>query len=459
MKKIVIYLAAFIVPPILITTLRGVSSVSDVMIHKAPKPLTMPVVTSTTGLKTASDSTQLRAIIVLGSSGTELTDFMAPYEILAESGGFEVSTAAASRDLLQTTGAVNVLADSTFSDAPVPDLLVIPAVLDPTEPALLAWIKLNAPKARLVLSLCEGARVAQNAGLTENKKMTSHFIALEDLRANASTPKSGQIRGQNNGQASSTTTWIEGMRYVEDHNLISSAGITASLDATLYAVEKLKGAETAQLTAQRLGYAWKQEMHPSEPISTAPLYTLHATDFLGLFLGAGLDLNHHPIGIVLYPGVSELALAANLDTLPRTLSSRVFTISPERKIVKTQHGLQLIASQSFADPDLPDFWIVPSGKGSAIPKEIRDSGIPIRDFSSQEAGRAFDQALEIVSTTQGSSIARTVAKLMEYPIAPSNGELDSRTWILIRNAILLGLAGVFVAWLLLKRNEIRVKVE
>ena len=50
----------------------------------------------------------------------------------------------------------------------------------------------------------------------------------------------------------------EKIRWVEDGNRLTSAGISAGIDMSLHLVERLHGRELADKTARQMDYAWQR---------------------------------------------------------------------------------------------------------------------------------------------------------------------------------------------------------
>jgi transcriptional regulator GlxA family with amidase domain len=73
-------------------------------------------------------------------------------------------------------------------------------------------------------------------------RATTHHAALEEL---AQTAPGCEI--------------VTGVRYVDNGKIITSAGITAGIDTSLYIVQRLLGATTALETARHLEYRWEPE--------------------------------------------------------------------------------------------------------------------------------------------------------------------------------------------------------
>src|SRR5690349_13894543 len=78
---------------------------------------------------------RLTVAVVLGASGSVITDALGPYEVFARCPGFFVYTVS-TRSTAMLSGALAVVPDYSLSDvdagtAPEPDVIVIPAVVSP----------------------------------------------------------------------------------------------------------------------------------------------------------------------------------------------------------------------------------------------------------------------------------------------------------------------------------------
>ena len=102
---------------------------------------------------------------------------------------------------------------------------------------VLEWVKKQATQVELVLSVCTGALILGQAGLLEGLKATTHFKALDSLRA-----------------ISPNIEVIENVRYVDNRNVILSAGVSAGIDMSYYVVSKLLGKEVADEAARYAQY-------------------------------------------------------------------------------------------------------------------------------------------------------------------------------------------------------------
>jgi transcriptional regulator GlxA family with amidase domain len=96
-----------------------------------------------------------------------------------------------------------------------------------------------------VTSVCTGALVLHGAGLIADRRVTTHWAAIEELR----------------GLAPDLTV-LDNVRYVRDGDVVTSAGVSAGIDMSLHVVAKLLGVESARETARYMEYegVWERGM-------------------------------------------------------------------------------------------------------------------------------------------------------------------------------------------------------
>ena len=444
-----LYIAAFLIPPVLTAIILTISTVSEVMIHRNPEPLNEgpprpgEVISNALPASPVINPNKPTVVILMSNAGTELTDFMAPYEIFSTAGAFNVVTAAPFREVSSTTGALAVLPHFDLKTVPHADVIVIPAVMDPDNQTLTTWIKENAPKAKLVLSICEGARLAGNSGILGTHQVLTHFAAREELK-----------------KQFPSATFATGLRYIESEprpgevgNLISTAGVTASIDGSLFALGKIVGTKTSLETARKLNIPVRPQNDQDR--------SLGPRTYLNLVLRAAFDWNKPDVGIFLFQGVSEIGLAAALETYSRSFDAHAKSFSTTRGFLKTENGLDVIAEHGLGESGVPDLMIIPPSGPSGTPstdpniKKLADwavsQKVQYRDWSKELPGSAFDLNLLTLSQLKDPVISSIVGTMIEYPGAPNPLSLDSLgTWLWIR-ILLLGLLGLTVGRLLMKR--------
>lgn len=180
----------------------------------------------------------------------EVLDFSGPYEVFTTAARlyrrhhpeseplFQVSTVARTTDPVTARAGLKIVPDFTMSSAPRFDVLVVPGgVIDAEcrDPAVIAWVRDRSRQAVITASVCTGAFILAEAGLLNGKSATTHWEDVADLRS--SFPD---------------TTVLEGVRWVDEGSIISSAGIAAGIDMSLHLVSRLAGEPLAAATARQM---------------------------------------------------------------------------------------------------------------------------------------------------------------------------------------------------------------
>ncbi len=196
----------------------------------------------------------LMNIAILVYEDVGLLDLAGPGEVFDGSkyfltNDFNIYTVAESRDeSVMSQDFLNIYPNYTFDASPVPDALIIPgaypANLPLDEPGIIEWIKTAMPQARVTLAVCTGIGLLARAGLLDDKTVTTHHLYLDNLEKTVA-------------EAGTETRIVRGFRFVEDGQLISTAGVSAGIDGALQAVTKLKkDASAAHKTADYMEYDW-----------------------------------------------------------------------------------------------------------------------------------------------------------------------------------------------------------
>ena len=202
----------------------------------------------------------MRHVAILLFDEIEVLDFAGPFEVFGVTGRqskqtrfseppFHVFTVAERGPVYARNGLV-ITPTYTLNDHPKPDLILIPGggsyLPDGTpagsrremnNPAILNWIKRHAGGAELVLSVCTGSLILANTGLLDGLSATTHFLALPGM-----AEQHPQI------------TLCPNERWVDNGKIITSAGISAGIDMSLYVVNRLLGTDVALETARYMQY-------------------------------------------------------------------------------------------------------------------------------------------------------------------------------------------------------------
>ena len=202
----------------------------------------------------------MKSVAIVLFDQVEVLDFAGPFEVFSVTGlrgtgePFNVFTVA-ERTPITARNQLVVVPTHTFDTCPPCDIFLIPggggyhpdgvpfgSRKEMTNPVLLNWIRQRAQRAELVLSVCTGALILAHAGLLDNLKATTHYLAMGALRdVSPSIRVAPEKRWTDNGQ------------------VITSAGVSAGIDMALHVVGRLQGEKIAAETAKYMQYdGWPQ---------------------------------------------------------------------------------------------------------------------------------------------------------------------------------------------------------
>jgi transcriptional regulator GlxA family with amidase domain len=273
------------------------------------------------------------AIVAL-SEGTETTDFLIPHAMLKRSGLVDVQPVAARRGRVNLYPALEleVMQDLTDFDRAHPtgaDYVIVPAMLEDNDPAITAWLKRQAQRGARIIGICAGALVVGQAGLLDGRRFTTHWYYVDDVLKRH--PRAEYVPHQ---------------RYVIDHDVATTTGVTASAPTMLALVEAIGGRAKAQALAAELGIDSWTPTHDSSPFG---LTASRRWDY-ALTKIAFWRREHWSVDV--QDGMDDIALAFAVDAWTRTGRVRVAASAPGP--VKLRSGLTLLAMPSAKDtPRMP----------------------------------------------------------------------------------------------------------
>jgi transcriptional regulator GlxA family with amidase domain len=186
-------------------------------------------------------------VAILVFDDVEVLDFAGPFEVFAVTdelrghAPFHTFTVALKPGAVRARNGLKLVPDFTLENCPAPHVLVIPGGAGTRPllhmPALHEWLRRKAAAAGIVLSVCTGSLVLGAAGLLDGLRATTHHECLDLLRTVA--PR---------------TEVLPAARFVDNGRIISAAGISAGIDASLHVVARLLGADAAVATARYMEY-------------------------------------------------------------------------------------------------------------------------------------------------------------------------------------------------------------
>jgi len=325
------------------------------------------------------------AVVAL-NGGTEVTDFMVPYSILNQAGA-DVTAVAPTMEPVAfwPASAARPGADFARFDAAYPegaDIVIVPAMIEAGDAAVVAWLRAQAATGALMVSICEGASTLAETGLLDGKRATGHFYEHES-----------RVKRY------PAVEWQRNIRYVEDEGVISSSGVSASLPVSLMLAERLAGGDRAREIAAAYGVAEYGPAHDSDAFGIGVPEVTTALKNMAF----GWPRANYLIEV--RDGVDEIDMAFPLDFAARTYrgSSATFAAKAE---VRTRHGLVVIADATGEAPRSARLVRLPGA-----PEGGADAAVTLANPATLR-----EDFLAFIGDDLGAGTAHFVATQLEYPV-------------------------------------------
>ncbi|QQQ80243.1 DJ-1/PfpI family protein [Saccharothrix sp. 6-C] len=381
--------------------------------------------------RVAHDPAKPTAVVVVGDRGAVVSDTLAPYEVLATTGAFNVYAVAPSARPAPLTGGLDLVPDLTFAGladllgGAAPDVVVVPAMPDvgeSTSKPVTDWLAGQAAGGALLLGVCNGSGVLASAGLLDGRDATAHRLRLDSFEDDY--PAVG---------------WVRGTRYVDDGDVITTAGILSGVDGTLRVVERLVGPEAAAQAAEVTG--WRH--YRRGEAASMPRAGVRPADAVVAFNSAfGWDRDR--VGVLLTDGVGEIELASAFDAYGQSLAVRTVAVAPGVEPVRSRHGLTFAPRADPVAAGGLDRLVVP-GAGAARRRAADRYAEADPVYLHREGGFPFDGVLRDLARTTDVATATWTARVLEYPT--DHLSLSGSAWPWTRTLRPFGLAflGVLAA--------------
>jgi len=180
----------------------------------------------------------------------EVLDFSGPFEV------FSVAKRLSAADwnifLISESGALvtargNYLIQPHYSIAnhPTIDVLVVVGGVHTEEvkkASVIEWISQVAKSAQTVASVCTGCFLLAEAHLLDGLTVTTHWEDIPDLRTQY--PK---------------LNVVENRSWIHEGKFVTSGGISAGIDMSLYLTSQLASLSLAEKTARQMEYRWHSD--------------------------------------------------------------------------------------------------------------------------------------------------------------------------------------------------------
>lgn len=188
-----------------------------------------------------------RRIGIVLFDGVEELDAVGPWEVLAywtrnhPEDGWEVLLLSADGAPVTAAKTMVIGAHASFADAGDLDVLVHPGGAGTRrlmrDPDHLDWVRAQRRQVPLLTSVCTGSLVYAAAGLLTGRPATTYWSAFDEL-----TAADPSIRPRPED------------RYVDDGDVITSAGVSAGIDMALHLVVRLAGPDRARQVRRGIQY-------------------------------------------------------------------------------------------------------------------------------------------------------------------------------------------------------------
>lgn len=199
------------------------------------EPITEPL----KGLKNLDEPMN---VAILLYHHAQVLDYAGPYDVFTSAGeNFNVYTVAEAIEPVITMPNLSVNPQYDLKNAPVPDIIIVPGgmwnvISEQTQD----WIIQSSKPADHVFSICTGAFILAEAGMLNSLEATTHSAGVDILEKNY--PLIDHVQ--------------RNVRFVDNGKIITSAGVSAGIDASLHLISKVLGDEWAKAVARNLEYQY-----------------------------------------------------------------------------------------------------------------------------------------------------------------------------------------------------------
>ena len=184
---------------------------------------------------------------ILLFSDVEELDAVGPWEVLSywsrnfPDDGYAVSCLSRAGGLVQCAKGLVVQAHYSYADAPPLEVLLYPGGQGTRshlrDDVQLDWVRRQRADVPLLTSVCTGSLVYAAAGLLSHRPATTHWASLDKL---AELDPTIDVRPDE--------------RFVDDGDIVTSAGISAGIDMALHLVARLAGVQRARQVRRGIQY-------------------------------------------------------------------------------------------------------------------------------------------------------------------------------------------------------------
>lgn len=374
-KRYKVWIGAAIVVVVVAIGLVVLSRPPESSVAAAPAIGEDEVASTLAALKPPKRARPVVAMIGINDA-TEVTDYVMPVGILRRADVADVLMVATGPGPVKLYPALTIEPDITVADfdarhADGADYVIVPQMSRADDPAVLQWIKGQAAKGATVIGVCAGARIVAAAGLLDNKRGTTHWYYVKDLR-----------------EKHPSMQYVPNRRIVADRGVVTTTGITASMPMSLTLIEAIAGREKAEAVARDLGLDHWDARHRSEAFKVTRPFALTVMGNVAAIW------NREELGVEVSSGMDEVSLALAADAWSRTYRSRAVTFAGAPGAIATRHGIRIVPDQVGGD------W---------SKEDVVDA------LGDRPPAQALDETLSNIESRYGPRTRYVVAMQLEYP--------------------------------------------
>ncbi|NMP33493.1 DJ-1/PfpI family protein [Thalassotalea sp. M1531] len=176
----------------------------------------------------------------------EVLDFSGPFEVfstaerISSEQRFTTFLISEKAGLVTARAGYQVKSNYGIDEHPTLDVLIIAGGVhyeQITNMPVIEWIAEQSKQVKIIASVCTGAFLLAQAQVITDQKVTTHWDDIDDLRC-----------------LFPALDVIEDTRWVEQGNIVTSAGISAGIDMSLHLVERIYDKHLADNTAKQMEF-------------------------------------------------------------------------------------------------------------------------------------------------------------------------------------------------------------
>jgi len=199
---------------------------------------------------------QTKSIGIYVYDNAEVLDFSGPFEVFTTAtrvanidgmtnAPFNTCLISEHGNIVTARAGYQVVSQYSIDDHPPLDVLIVVGGVHDDEmnkPNVINWIAKQNELVGLIASVCTGAFLLAQAKIITNHNVTTHWDDQADLKV-----KFPRLSVQEN------------IRWVDEGKIITSGGISAGIDMSLYLVSRLERLALANKTARQMEFSWSKQ--------------------------------------------------------------------------------------------------------------------------------------------------------------------------------------------------------